>query len=74
MANDAAAPEALTPEFLASLRAGYEMDSADLARHNAVTNNKAALIYDAFWVWNWSLLLTSFVVASDGVVSVRPWS
>ncbi|MEN8775128.1 MAG: C1 family peptidase [Akkermansiaceae bacterium] len=31
---------ALTPEFLSSLREGYEMKSEDLVRHNAVTNNE----------------------------------
>lgn len=30
----------LTSGFLASLRDGYRMDAADLARHNAVTNNE----------------------------------
>ncbi len=37
---------ALTPELLANLRDGYEMDAGDRARHNAVTNaeiNKLAL-------------------------------
>ena len=39
-------PGALTPELLADLRDGYEMDAGDRARHNAVTNaeiNKLAL-------------------------------
>ncbi len=31
---------ALTPEFLSDLRDGYEMNSEDLVRHNAVTNNE----------------------------------
>jgi bleomycin hydrolase len=30
---------ALTKEFLAALREGYQMDASDRARHNAVTNN-----------------------------------
>ena len=33
-------PDALTPEILADLRAGYRMDASDRARHNAVTNNE----------------------------------
>ena len=46
MNTRAESPGALTPELLANLRDGYEMDAGDRARHNAVTNaeiNKIAL-------------------------------
>ncbi|MBL6921748.1 MAG: C1 family peptidase [Akkermansiaceae bacterium] len=46
MNTRAESPGALTPELLANLRDGYEMDAGDRARHNAVTNaeiNKLAL-------------------------------
>ena len=46
MNTRAESPGALTPELLADLRDGYEMDTGDRARHNAVTNaeiNKLAL-------------------------------
>ncbi len=46
MNTRAESPGALTPELLANLRNGYEMDAGDRARHNAVTNaeiNKLAL-------------------------------
>ena len=46
MSSEAQTAGALTPDFISSLRDGYQMDDGDLARHNAITNteiNKLAL-------------------------------
>lgn len=40
MPLDAQSTGTLTPEFLTTLREGFEMTSDDLVRHNAVTNNE----------------------------------
>lgn len=40
MSASAQDPGALTPEFLKTLREGYELSGEDLVRHNAVTNNE----------------------------------
>ena len=40
MPSDAQTNGALTPEFLSTLRDGYEMSADDLVRHNAITNNE----------------------------------